>query len=264
MDLKTDLLEYNHYCYQHPIPENFQKHSHNTYEILFFEKGDATYVIEDKRYRLKRGDLLFIRPIRYHYIELKETAAYSRFNILFDKSFIDEKLLKSVPESLEVLNCPKDSLIAGIFARMEYYENNYNEASFVSLVRCLLTELFYNLRNAKSAPGSETAGLSPFITEAIGYINANLFTLSGVREVSDSLYVSEQYLFRQFQAQLKTTPKKYINFKRLLYAQDMIRRGMKPTEIYPACGFQSYPGFYKQYVKMFGYPPSRENGITLK
>lgn len=99
MDIETDYLTYNHYHYKNPasIPENFQKHSHNTYEIIFFEKGDATYVLEDKRYQLNRGDLIIIRPIKYHYIELKSTSEYSRFNLAFNKYFLDEKLLKSIP-----------------------------------------------------------------------------------------------------------------------------------------------------------------------
>ncbi len=266
MEIETDQIKYNHFCYKNPtaIPENFQKHSHNTYEIIFFEKGDATYVIEDKSYQLKRGDLVFIRPIKYHYIELKGTSEYSRFNVAFSKSFLDEKLPESIPDSLEIINCPKDSLIAELFARMEYYENNYDKESFVVLLRCLITELLYNMRNVKNDLSGKSAGFSPFITEAIDYINARLFTLESIREVSDSLYVSEQYLFRQFQTQLKISPKKYINSKRLLYAQDMIRRGMKPTEIYLNCGFESYPGFYKQYVKTFGYPPSQEKNVTLK
>lgn len=266
MDIETDYLKYNHYRYKNPtsIPENFQKHSHNTYEIIFFEKGDAIYVIEDKRYQLNRGDLVLIRPIKYHYIELKGTSEYSRFNLAFNKYFLDEKLLKSIPESLEILNCPKGSLIADLFARMEYYENNYDEKSFIVLLRCLLTELFYNVRSAKNYLSGETAGLSPFITEAIEYINANLFTIGSIKEISDKLYVSEQYLFRQFQTQLKITPKKYINSKRLLYAQDMIRRGMKPTEVFLKCGFDSYPGFYKQYMKTFGYSPSNEKNVTVR
>ncbi len=268
MDIETDYLTYNHYHYKNPtsIPENFQKHSHNTYEIIFFEKGDATYVLEDKRYQLNRGDLIFIRPIKYHYIELKGTSEYSRFNLAFNKYFLDEKLLKSIPASLEILNCPKGSIIAELFARIEYYENNYDEKSFIVLLRCLLTELFYNVRNAKNYLSSESsgAGLSPFITEAIKYINANLFTIASIKEVSDKLYVSEQYLFRQFQIQLKISPKKYINSKRLLYAQDMIRQGFKPTDIYLRCGFESYPGFYKQYIKMFGCSPSQEKKVTLK
>ena len=266
MDLKTDYLEYNHYCYKNPtaVPENFQKHSHNTYEIIFFEKGDVTCVIEDKRYQLKRGDLVFIRPTKYHYIELKGTSEYSRFNVAFNKTFLDEDLLKSIPESLEIQNYPKDSLISNLFARMGYYENNYDTKSFAILLRCMLTELFYNLRNTKNNFDDDAAGFSPFITEATNYINANLFTIESIKEVSEKLYVSEQYLFRQFQTQLKITPKQYINSKRLLYAQDKLRQGFKPTDIYLECRFESYPGFYKQYVKMFGYPPSQEKNVTLK
>ena len=33
-------------------------HSHNLFEILYFLNGDATHVIEDKKYKLKQGVVL--------------------------------------------------------------------------------------------------------------------------------------------------------------------------------------------------------------
>lgn len=259
-DEKIESFIFNHFYYKSPsMAPSFQKHSHNTYEILFFEKGSATYIIEDKKYRLKKNDLIFIRPAKYHYIELDAGSEYSRYNLSFDQSITGGDLLNSIPPEIEVVNCPKESIIAGIISRMDYYYKNFDEKAFCDLVPCLLKELLYNLRTYKTDLIGNSAQLSPLLTQAIEYINANLFTLKDVKEISAHLYISEQYLFRQFQTQLKITPKKYINAKRLLYAQNMLRQGVSPTEIYLKCGFESYPGFYKQYLKTFGYPPSKEN-----
>jgi transcriptional regulator GlxA family with amidase domain len=41
----------------------------------------------------------------------------------------------------------------------------------------------------------------------------------------------------------------------------MIQKGKKPIEVALLCGFETYVGFYKQYVKTFGYPPSQEKQI---
>ena len=59
--------------FKHEISHNLSKdaysmHSHNTYELLYFVSGDATHVIEDRKYKLKRGDLVLIRPSKYHFI----------------------------------------------------------------------------------------------------------------------------------------------------------------------------------------------------
>ena len=88
MNISTNQLIYNHILYTNPglKPEPFMLHSHNSYELLFFEKGDGTYVIEDRKYHLKKNDLVFIRPLLYHYIELKPNSEYARFNIAFDPS----------------------------------------------------------------------------------------------------------------------------------------------------------------------------------
>ena len=73
MDISNENLVYNHRYYKTPAasPEAFMKHSHNTYELIFFEKGNVTYFIEGKRYKLKKNDLVFIRPMKFHYVDIQ-------------------------------------------------------------------------------------------------------------------------------------------------------------------------------------------------
>ena len=263
MEIRNNRLIYNHLRYQTPYsyPQTFMKHTHNMYEIIFFEKGEATYVIEDRKYQLKKNDLIFTRPFKYHYIEIKSNTEYSRFNILFDNSIVDKELTKRIPEEIEVLNCPKESILADIFSRLDYYSAHFDEAEFTKLVTILLKELLYNLRLSGDNTMNIPKESSPLLTQALNYINDNLFSIKSIKEVSAHCFVSEQYLFRQFQQQLKISPKKYLNTKRLLHAQKMIQKGKKPIEVYLLCGFETYVGFYKQYVKTFGYPPSQEKQI---
>ena len=98
MDISNENLVYNHRYYKTPAasPEAFMKHSHNTYELIFFEKGNVTYFIEGKRYKLKKNDLVFIRPMKFHYVDIQPDSEYSRFNIAFGDSFVGKKLLDSV------------------------------------------------------------------------------------------------------------------------------------------------------------------------
>ena len=73
------LLVYNHRSYQTPKDSQdvFLHHSHNSYEIIFFEKGEAIYVIEGREYKLKKNDMVFIRPLKHHYIDIKGNTEYS-------------------------------------------------------------------------------------------------------------------------------------------------------------------------------------------
>ncbi len=239
-------------------PHFSMKHSHSTYEIIFFEQGDADYVVEDRRYKLKKNDLVFTRPFAYHYIEVLSDSAYSRFDVAFDSTFIDEKYMRMIPENIDAVNCSEMGIIAENFRRMKYYSERFGKDDFLELVRSLLKEILYNLSVTAQEEIYASYEISPIITRALKYIESNLFKIKSVDEICDKLALSEPYFFRLFKNELKTTPKQYINHKRLQHAQNLIRLGRKPSEAYLECGFETYVGFYKQYVKTFGYSPSQE------
>lgn len=267
MDILTDNLVYNHRYYKNPSssPEAFLKHSHNTYELIFFEKGEVTYFIEGKKYELKKNDLVFIRPMRFHYVDIKPGAEYSRFNIAFFEEFVGKKLLDSIPSEIELVHCPEEGAVIDLFSKTDYFASHLDENSFKDVLKSLLTELFYYLKISENEFFIDSSRLSPILAKAVAYINDNLFSIKSIKEIADMLYVSEQYLYRIFQNQIKISPKKYINTKRLLFAQSMIRQGARPSAVFEKCGFDSYPGFYKQYVATFGYSPSEEKPVeTLR
>ena len=257
---KEKSFHYDHSTLENPysVLNAFASHSHNRYEIIFLEKGSVNYVIEDKKYRLHKHDLVFTRPLKHHYIEIGANAPYSRCVLAFEPSILDDDPNIRIPDSFDVINCPKDSMIYNLFQRMYYYHSVLEESAFFELFPCLLKELLYNMSLINGEDENAAYKTSSFMAKVLEYINENLFTIKNINEVSAHFFVSEQYLFRQFQTQLKTTPKKYLNAKRLLHAQKMIQQGKKPAQVYTECGFESYAGFYKQYVKTFGYPPSKE------
>ncbi len=268
-DIKSNSSSYyfySHGCMQNPYDhrQSFMLHSHNTYELLFFERGDAVYVIEDRKYILKKNDLVFIRPRSYHYIDLQSNAEYSRINIAFDADFVGRDILRNIPAGIEVINCPKKSIIAENLGRMDYYRENLGDEDFASVLSSLLREIFYNIMLSNETVSSLPSEISPVLTKALEYINQNLYTIKSIDEISRELFITEAYFFKIFKEQLKISPKKYINTKRLLQAQKLIRRGKRPTDVFAECGFESYVGFYKQYLKAFGYPPSKEDKHPLK
>ena len=260
MIIKTEYILYNHETFKQPslTPEPFSLHCHNTYELIFFERGEANYIIDEKKYKLHKNDLILIRPYKYHHIEFTRDTEYSRINIAFSGSLIKESLLQSLPEELEIINCPPDSIIGGLFSRMGYYARRLPEDMFIDILTAMLTEILYNLHLADIDMAYIPSTLSPLLAEILEYINTNIFTIKEVKEISTRFNISEQYFFRMFQKQLHVSPHRYLTIKRLLYAQTMLQQGKRPTEIYYVCGFDSYVSFYKQYVKMFGYSPSKE------
>ena len=261
MDIQTPDLTFNRQEVENARlhPQSFTRHAHNAYEMIFFKSGDADYVIEGRRYKLKKNDLIFTRPSTYHYIEFQSNSTYKRYNICFQSSFVGNRVLQLIPDDIEVINCPEQGTIAQIFNRMNYYYEQLNESEFIDALSAMLKEILYNMALLQKDVVAIPLEISPILSRALSYINDNLLTLNSVEEIAERLSVSTPYLFKLFKQQLKISPKRYINLKRLHHAKRMLISGRKPSTVYLECGLDSYVGFYKQYLKQFGYSPSQES-----
>ena len=47
---------------RNPVKEDFRRHLHNEYELYYFLEGNSDYLVGDSVYRLRKNDLLLIRP----------------------------------------------------------------------------------------------------------------------------------------------------------------------------------------------------------
>lgn len=248
--------------YKHEISENLKKdaysmHSHNMYELLYFVSGNATHVIEDRRYKLKRGDLVLIRPSKYHYIQIDSVCDYERYDILFSfktEAAVGSELLESAPE---IINLEEYSMATDIIKKTDFYFRRFSGKDFERILTSLLCELFYLLSVTPATEKTNAPKVtSPTISLALSYINDNLTTLKSIDEVAKSCFVSESYLFRLFKKELKKTPAKYVSTKRLLLAERLLNEGQTPTEVFEKCGFDDYTTFYRNYRSYFGRSPT--------
>jgi len=252
--------------YKHEVSEDlpcdtYSMHIHNAYELIWFLDGDATHVIEDRKYKLKKGDLILIRPFQYHFIQIDSPSRYERYDILFDPLKHRVEGVELLPEDTEVLHLEGDAVAGDLFRRCDLYRQSCPEELFTKILSHLLSELFYHIHLFPHTVTNESKSFSPLISKALQYINENLCTVTDMKEIANRLFVSESYLFRLFQRDLHQTPKKYIREKRLLLAQKMIFSGGKPTEVCEKCGFSDYTTFYRNYTAFFGHPPSCETKL---
>ena len=255
---QRDGLHYRHMVTEGLTLNALSLHTHAIYELIYFLGGDATHVIEDRKYKLKRGDLVFVRPFHYHFIQIDGEAAYDRFDILFDPERHGIDGVDGVPKELEVIHIPEGSTVDGILRRCDQYYGQLGEDRFFSLLPHMLCELLCNISLAPSEGSEESQPVSPLISAALKYMNENLSTPISIGEIAERLFVSESYLFRLFRQELHRTPKKYLTEKRLMMAQKKIREGGLPSRVCEECGFGDYTGFYRNYVQRFGHSPSEE------
>lgn len=254
---QSERLFFKHDLTVNPPCDAYSMHTHNYYEILYFISGDATHVIEDRKYKLKKGDLILIRPSKYHFIQINSSSDYERYDLLFDPERIGLKA-NSIDEGIEVINLLQSPIAEDIFKRMDYYAKNLTRDEFAELLEMLINELFYIVNIEQDRLGiRRSSTVNPILSKALAYINDELFTLKSVNDIAAKLFVTESYLFRIFKTELHQTPKKYLTDKRLLAAHSMIKMGQKPTEVYEKCGFGDYTTFYRCYKRFFGVSPSK-------
>lgn len=254
---QTDGMFFKHERSEKLPCNTYSMHTHNVYEILYFIEGDATHVIEDRKYKLKKGDLILIRPMHFHFIQIDSPANYERYDVLFDPERHGVESASLMPEGCEVVNIAGNPVAEDIFKRCDLYHESSDDATFARILPHLLSELFYNISLFHGAPKGDYATISPIISAALSYINDNLTTLRGIDEIARKLFVTESYLFRLFKKELHRTPKKYVTEKRLLLAERMISAGERPTAVAESCGFHDYTTFYRNYIAHFGRSPSQ-------
>ena len=254
-------------CYKHrrteaPPLDSFFPHSHNLYELLYFVSGDATYVIEDRKYKLKRGDLVIIRPAKHHYMQIDASLPYERYDFLFDEALLGGRTAR-VMGGTEIVNLANNGYASELFRKADYYCDKLPAEDFHRVATLLLEELFFNI-GIEEKENAEYAVSNPLLSQALGYIREHLFTLKDVGELARALFVSEGYLFRLFKQELKNTPKRYITEQRLLAAERLLSQGVTPTAAAARCGFQDYATFYRRYTEFFRRRPSEVRREALK
>ena len=251
---------YKHEITETPTREAYYMHTHNIFELLYFISGDASQIIEDKRYKLTPGDLILTRPFKYHYVNIDRPICYERFDILIDPELAGIDNIDLYPADSEIISVGTSGIARELFDRIDLYTHYYSGERLYDVIKLSVKELFYSLPTINAATGSGSV-ISPILTDALEYVNKNLFTIKDISEVSSALFVSPSYLYRLFAKELRKTPKEYIREKRLLAAEDLISKGAKPTEIFSRCGFLDYTVFYRNYKSFFGKSPS---GSKLK
>ncbi len=255
----TDNIIFNYYKTK-SANENPSRiyHTHKYFELILFLDGDFTYNTENSSIKLKKNDLILTPPNVLHCLKNTSPTIYERYNITFFPSDFGELNVMELCKNLDVINVGHNEIILNIFKKLDYYCSHLTINDFISVSHCLLKELFINLKLVKLGLPETSNELTELLQNAISHINNNLFTIDNVNEISEKLFVSSAYLYRIFKKELGITPRKYINEKRLLAAQNMLLLGKKPTDVYLYCGFNEYTSFYRNYVEYFGYPPSEE------
>jgi AraC-like DNA-binding protein len=252
--------EFGDFKFSHKIDQpaqmisGFQEHFHPIYEFLLFIEGDVEYAIENRRYKLKPFDLLFIKPGEHHYVNILSERKYDRMVFRFPESLIPKPLVKIMRTKPNLFKTSQTQIV-DIFRKFDQYYTLLEQEKRILLYQAMLIEILV-LLSVLEGYQTDQPIIDPLIEEIIVYIHEHISEDITIETLCNQFFISKSQLYKSFNDAMKVPIANYIRNKRILQAHQMIESGYKPTEVFEQCGFDYYSTFYRSYYKVMGFPPS--------
>lgn len=249
------------YCFAHQQvyrqPEDIMSekpHIHDSLEIYINISGDASFLVNNHLYPVRKGDAVVTRPGDVHICVCNKAQMHENFCFW--------------------ISCPPDSPLLA-FAAGEKFHNHYR---FNEQTRQELLDILYKLRDAEYS-GSEPAricnifrlltvfaetekkeiqekpALPDTMQQVLNQIHSDFLDIHNVNDIADRTHVSVSTLNRWFRNQLQLSPHKYVEALKLAYAQKLLLDGWSVTETCYQSGFSDCSRFIAVFREKFGQTP---------
>ena len=232
-----------------------EHHNHSFYEIMYVADGESEYAIENKRYLLKGGDALLVKPYRHHleYNRIAEKSSLYCIGFSVD-AIANGALAEQIFKKCDFVSPGNDSAFAKILSAIKTKLRDSRENA-EGYVRSLIEALVFALSDCSSRSEGKSEIKNGVVEKTLDYIKANLVNIQSLESIADALFFSKAYVRGVFAKEMGIGIMQYVRNKKVALAHEKILRGEKPTEIYTECGFNTYSSFYRAYLAYFGYPP---------
>lgn len=269
--MRTDTFEISHYG-----DKDFQTvtpHSHDFYELYYFIGGRASYIIENKKYQLRRGDLLLIPPGELHQLDMADSSQfYERIVLWITPPFL-QALSSAHTDLRECFRLCANSRTYRIrdlpFTEKigEWLDEVYScsaGAHYGDDLRAeiLLKNIFLELcRYLRGRDADESGSGHEAVSRTMDYISAHLSGDLSLDTLAEQMFLNKFYLSRLFREQTKVTLHQYILKKRLTLARSYIEQGVPVATLCPRCGFHDYTNFFRAFKNEYGMTPGQYRAL---
>lgn len=245
-------------------------HIHDSYEIYFSISGGKQFLIDNRFYDIRPGDLFFINQFESHYLTQIDQQVHERIVLSIYPDYL--KWLSTESTDLNVCfsirNIPSPHRVALsdeeqkrfiYFIHRLVSSSGYGadivERSVFSEMMVFLNRAF--TRHGKMENSDPEVSYHSQVDDILSYINQNIQTSLTIEDLSGHFYLSPSYLCRIFKSTTGMTINKYITAKRITLSKALLAEGCSVSETCERCGFNDYSNFLKAFTKAVGISPKK-------
>lgn len=249
---------------ERPNTIDFQLHNHDDlYEVVLLVDGDCEFCVEGNTYRLEPSDIILTRPFEMHKIVCLTERTYNRIILYvktdyFKNNNCEEFLNIFENRSLGTGNCISRDIADRALKDCMRRLYTYSEKKAYDVAERTVFEFLY-LMNECKVMSDNFYVKDERVRKLIMYINGHLSEDLSLDALAKVFFVAKNYMCKIFKKHTGHTINQYINYKRIMLAQELHRSGQSLMQACLNAGFNSYSNFYKAYVKQMGESPREMN-----
>lgn len=256
-------------------------HWHYYCEILYVMAGSLKIISDKKTEVIEKGEMTFIYPLQFHKVRIVDEDVHTEYAVIkFDIQALHipqvyaSQLRRYFTRPIEketICTCfhcddmeleGMDYLIRKVVREFEKKEALYY-LQIQSHLCTLLVGVMRTLQKRHPVPEPDVDN-QPLFFEILEYIDAHASEPLSVEKLADMCHMSYSYFARRFHETYGRSCKDYINYIRVLRAQEfLLNTDYNLDYIAQETGFYDASHFIRTYKKIKGVTPKQER-IHLK
>lgn len=243
-------------------PKVFPFHLHDQLEMYILLEGDVSFAVESSLYKLSAGDAIITKPNEMHNCILNSKSVHKHACFWFDPSsaflfdaFLGHEFGKNnhiIPDA----GAKKELLAVLDDLRVASEAGDMHKQLYLTLHMLDIYRRFtFNTVEPQVLPG--------VLAEILADIDENFKSIYSIEYFTSKYYISQSTLWRLFRTHLHTSPKKYIETKRLAYSRVLLNRGETVLSACMEAGFSDYSNYIRLFKNRFDITPGQYQSQKL-
>ena len=246
---------------------HLQFHSHVFYELICCRNTcGAEYLVGTERYKLQKGDIIFIPPDTSHRPLLPEyvTEPYKR-DVLWISADFMRNVIKTGPD-IGLSDLAKPALYRTAGTRWEYicdlFHSGVTEADQQNIdwetivIANALAIVAHLHRASKDINAKPLKAEKPeLLDQVLAYVELHLSEKISLADIAHHFFVSESTITQTFRKKMGVSFYRCVTQHRLIAAKSLIEKGLPLDIVAEQVGFSDYSSFFRAFKQEYRISP---------